>query len=328
MQSDFIVPGIMTGGSGISSSARLLVVGDVMLDMYWHGSTSRISPEAPVPVVNIDSEDARVGGAGNVALNASALGAQTMLLGLAGHDAAADQLEGLLQDGLVKSRIRRINGSKTITKLRVLSRHQQLIRLDFEDHFPDWDGQSLFAEFKECLPEVDAVILSDYAKGALRRAEDLIAFARNSGKPVIVDPKGTDFERYRGATIITPNLHEFEAIVGRCSSDSEIVDCGVHLRDALGLEAILVTKGEKGMTLLVRNAEALHLPTRALDVFDVTGAGDTVVATLGAAIASGLSFDVAVTLSNIAAGIVVAKLGTATVSSAELEDAVHYADSF
>jgi D-beta-D-heptose 7-phosphate kinase/D-beta-D-heptose 1-phosphate adenosyltransferase len=145
---------------------------------------------------------------------------------------------------------------------------------------------------------------------------------------VIVDPKGTDFERYRGATIITPNLHEFEAIVGRCSSDSEIVDRGVHLRDALGLEAILVTKGEKGMTLLVRNAEALHLPTRALDVFDVTGAGDTVVATLGAAIASGLSFDVAVTLSNIAAGIVVAKLGTATVSSAELEDAVHYADSF
>jgi D-beta-D-heptose 7-phosphate kinase/D-beta-D-heptose 1-phosphate adenosyltransferase len=304
------------------SRARLLVVGDVMLDRYWHGPTSRISPEAPVPVVRIDQEEDRLGGAGNVALNAAMLGARTQLLGLAGQDTAADTVEKMLTERGVTCRLQRVSGSKTITKLRVLSRHQQLIRLDFEDHFLNWDADALQLDFAERLAHVDAVILSDYAKGVLRRSPDLIAAARKAGLPVIVDPKGTDFERYRGATLITPNLSEFEALVGRCDSDAEIERRGVDLREQLDLEAVLVTRGEKGMTLLARGHAPLHLPTRAQEVFDVTGAGDTVVATLGAAVAAGMPLHEAVALANIAAGIVVAKLGTATVSPAELERAM------
>ena len=304
------------------STARLLVVGDVMLDSYWHGPTSRISPEAPVPVVRVDQEEARIGGAGNVALNAAVLGAKTQLLGLAGADATADQVEALLGERGVQCRLQRVPGSKTITKLRILSRHQQLIRLDFEDHFPSWDGDALAADFAARLAEVDAVILSDYAKGVLRRSAELVKLARAAGKQVIIDPKGTDFERYRGATLITPNLSEFEAVVGHCASEAEIEQRGAALRDSLDLDAILVTRSEKGMSLLARGHAPLHLPTRAQEVFDVTGAGDTVVATLGAAIAAGVPLPEAVALSNIAAGIVVAKLGTATVSTAELAQAL------
>ncbi len=304
------------------SCARLLIVGDVMLDSYWHGPTSRISPEAPVPVVRVDQEEARLGGAGNVALNAAVLGAKTQLLGLAGQDATADQVETLLQARGVACQLQRVPGSKTITKLRIISRHQQLIRLDFEDHFPNWNADALLKDFTARLPTVDAVILSDYAKGVLRRSADLVKAARAAGKPVIIDPKGTDFERYRGATLMTPNLSEFEAVVGHCDSEAEIERRGSALRDSLDMEAILVTRSEKGMSLLARGHAPLHLPTRAQEVFDVTGAGDTVVATLGAAIAAGVSLDEAVALSNIAAGIVVAKLGTATVSPAELARAV------
>lgn len=304
------------------SNSRILVVGDVMLDSYWHGPTSRISPEAPVPVVKIDFQESRVGGAGNVALNATTLGAKTYLLGLSGQDDAADQLEALLQIGGVISRLQRVENSRTITKLRVLSRHQQLIRLDFEDHFPNWDAGGLIEDFKKHLELVDAVILSDYAKGVLRCSKELLAAGREAGKPVIIDPKGSDFERYRGATLITPNLTEFEAVVGRCASDSDIEIRGMNLRDTLNLDAVLVTRSEKGMTLLARGHAPLHLPTRAQEVFDVTGAGDTVVAVLGVAIAAGIPLDQAVNLSNIAAGIVVAKLGTATVSLEELAHAV------
>ena len=304
------------------SRARLLVVGDVMLDRYWHGHTSRISPEAPVQVVRIDQEEDRLGGAGNVALNASMLGARTHLLGLAGQDAVADKLEKMLSEKGVTCRLQRVSGSKTIIKLRVLSRHQQLIRLDFEDYFHNWDAYALQVEFTERLANVDAVILSDYAKGVLRRSTELISAARKVGLPVIVDPKGTDFELYRGASLITPNLSEFEALVGRCNSDAEIEWRGVDLREQLDLEAVLVTRGDKGMTFLARGHPTLHLPTRAQEVFDVTGAGDTVVATLGAAMAAGMPMHEAVALANIAAGIVVAKLGTATVSLDELERAV------
>jgi len=300
----------------------VLVVGDVMLDSYWHGATSRISPEAPVPVVRIDLEEARLGGAGNVALNAAMLGAKTQLLGLSGQDASADQIEHLLHEHGVICQLHRVEGSKTITKLRVVSRHQQLIRLDFEDHFPNWDGDALLADFTARLPEVDVVILSDYAKGILRRSGDLIAAARLAGIPVIVDPKGTDFERYRGASLITPNMAEFEAVVGFCESESEIEQRGANLRDSLDLGAVLVTRSEKGMSLLARGHAPLNLPTRAQDVYDVTGAGDTVVATLGVALAAGMPLDEAVALSNVAAGIVVAKLGTATVSPAELTHAL------
>lgn len=298
--------------------ARVLIVGDVMLDSYWHGPTSRISPEAPVPVVKIDLEESRVGGAGNVALNAAVLGARTHILGLVGHDSAAELIESILLDSGVSCHFQRVGGSRTITKLRVLSRHQQLIRLDFEDDFSNWNANALFDEFVARLPATDAVILSDYSKGVLRRCDELVAAARKLGKPIIVDPKGTDFERYRGATLITPNLAEFEAVVGYCATEDEIVRRGENLRDALDLDAVLVTRSEKGMTLLERGHRPLHLATRAQEVFDVTGAGDTVVATLGTALAAGIPLADAVSLSNIAAGIVVAKLGTATVSRSEL----------
>lgn len=303
------------------SRARLLIVGDVMLDSYWHGSTSRISPEAPVPVVRVDLEEARLGGAGNVAINAAVLGAQTQLLGLAGQDATADQVEALLHARGVACQLQRVPGSRTITKLRIVSRHQQLIRLDFEDHFPQWDAAVLLAEFESRLADCDAVILSDYAKGVLRQSADLVAAARRAGKPIIVDPKGTDFERYRGATLITPNLSEFEAVVGHCATEAEIEQRGAALCEQFDFEAVLVTRSEKGMTLLARGHAPLHLPTRAQEVFDVTGAGDTVVATLAAALAAGVPMPEAVALANIAAGVVVAKLGTATVSPAELQRA-------
>lgn len=305
------------------SAARLLVVGDVMLDSYWHGITNRISPEAPVPVVKIDQEEVRVGGAGNVALNVASLGASSSLIGLVGGDAAAGQLRALLSAADVEPLLQEVPGSRTITKLRIVSKHQQLIRADFEDNFPQWDMGGMLAEYRDRLADVDVVLLSDYKKGALRHCPELIRAARSLGKAVVVDPKGSDFSQYRGATVITPNMSEFEAIVGPCHSDEEIVERGTALRDRLELDAVLITRSERGMTLLARGHEPFHLPTRAQEVFDVTGAGDTVVATLGAALGAGLSLHEAVILSNMAAGIVVAKLGTATVSVEELQNALH-----
>jgi D-beta-D-heptose 7-phosphate kinase/D-beta-D-heptose 1-phosphate adenosyltransferase len=309
------------------SASRVLIVGDVMLDSYLHGSTSRISPEAPVAVVRVEQEEARVGGAGNVALNAAVLGARSGLLGLVGQDTTADQLEALLTASGVRCSLQRVAGSRTIMKQRVLSRHQQLIRLDFEDHFPNWNVAQLQSDFESLLGEADAVILSDYAKGALRHAEMLIRAARARQLPVIVDPKGADFTRYRGATVITPNLAEFEAVVGRCESDAQIVERGNRLREELGIEALLITRSERGMTLLARGREPLHLPTRAQEVFDVTGAGDTVVATLGVALAARFPLAEAVALANVAAGVVVAKLGTATVSPTELQQALRHSSA-
>ena len=302
--------------------ARLLVVGDVMLDSYWYGPAARISPEAPVPVVRVEMEEARVGGAGNVALNAATLGTQTRLIGLAGLDPTADEVESILSTRGVTCLLQRVAGSKTIKKLRIISRNQQLLRADFEDHFPHWDAAALRLAFVEQLPLVDAVVLSDYAKGTLRKSNELIQAAREADVPVIVDPKGTDFERYRGATIITPNMSEFEAVVGTCANEAEIERRGIELREALDLQAVLITRSEKGMSLLARGHAPLHLPTRAQEVYDVTGAGDTVVATLGSALATGIPLPEAVAWSNIAAGIVVAKLGTATVKPAELQRAI------
>ncbi len=304
------------------SHARLLIVGDLMLDSYWHGSTGRISPEAPVPVVHVNKEEVRLGGAGNVAANTAALGVQTRLMGLVGDDASATQMQQLLSERHIHAYLQKVVGSKTITKLRIISRQQQLIRLDFEDYFPQWDADEFLQTFKAQLPLVDAVILSDYAKGALRRAADMVALARAAGKPVIIDTKGTDFERYRGATVITPNMGEFEAVVGHCASDADVEAKGQQLRASLDLQAVLVTRSEKGMSLMVRDQPAVHISTRAQEVFDVTGAGDTVVATLGAALAAGLSLPQAMNLSNAAAGLVVAKLGTATVSFDELRQAL------
>ncbi len=304
------------------SAVRVLVVGDVMLDRYWHGGTNRISPEAPVPVVRVEDEESRPGGAGNVALNITALGAGAVLIGMTGDDEMSLVLEKSLQDRGVDCRFERIERYPTITKLRIISRHQQLIRLDFEDGFPGLNGSDMLAQFGVQLPTCDLVLLSDYGKGTLRRVEELISLARKAGKAVLVDPKGTDFKKYSGATLITPNLTEFEAVVGRCESDQEIVERGHALMQTCNLQALLITRGEQGMTLLEQGKEPRHLPTHAREVFDVTGAGDTVISVLAAALAGGMPLEAATQVSNVAAGIVVGKLGTATASRDEIRRAL------
>ncbi|GMR16582.1 MAG: bifunctional D-glycero-beta-D-manno-heptose-7-phosphate kinase/D-glycero-beta-D-manno-heptose 1-phosphate adenylyltransferase HldE [Gammaproteobacteria bacterium] len=300
------------------TDANVLVVGDLMLDRYWHGDTSRISPEAPVPVVLVGESEERAGGAGNVALNISALGAKACLLGFTGDDEQCGALEKLLTPLGVDCFFDKLTGAATITKLRVLSRHQQLIRLDFEDGFETQKADNLLKSFQAQLSNTGAVVLSDYGKGTLRQVQEFIQLARKAGKVVLVDPKGSDFKKYRGATLITPNMHEFEGVVGRCVSDDDIVKKGQDLMLSLDLEALLITRSERGMTLLQKDLPVIHLPTRAKEVFDVTGAGDTVISVLAAALAAGESFADATALSNLAAGIVVSKLGTATVSMNEL----------
>jgi D-beta-D-heptose 7-phosphate kinase/D-beta-D-heptose 1-phosphate adenosyltransferase len=304
------------------SAVRILVAGDVMLDRYWHGGTNRISPEAPVPVVRVEDEESRPGGAGNVALNITALGGNAVLLGMTGNDEMSQVLEQSLRAREVDCRFERIEPFPTITKLRIISRHQQLIRLDFEDGFPGLDDSDMLAQFANQLPTVDLVLLSDYGKGTLRRVGEFISRARAAGKPVLVDPKGTDFEKYSGATLITPNLAEFEAVVGKCRSDGEIVERGNALMDECRFEALLITRGEQGMTLLEQGREPRHLPAHAREVFDVTGAGDTVISVLAAALAGGMPLEAATQLSNVAAGIVVGKLGTATASGDEIRRAL------
>lgn len=304
------------------TAARVFVVGDIMLDRYWHGVTARISPEAPVPVVRIEQAVERAGGAGNVALNVAALGAQVTLLGLTGKDEAADILQTQLSTANVNCAFEQVQGYSTITKLRVLSRHQQLIRLDFEDGFADHVPANLVERFKKLLPQADVVVLSDYGKGALRAVGELIELARQAGKRVLVDPKGADFDIYRGATLITPNLAEFEAVAGHCRDEQELVAKGEQLRRRLDLRALLITRSERGMTLLCEGAEALHLPAHAREVYDVTGAGDTVISVLATALAAGEDFAVAAALANAAASVVVGKLGAATVSTDELRSAM------
>ncbi len=302
--------------------AQVLVVGDVMLDRYWHGATSRISPEAPVPVVKVEQAEDRPGGAANVALNIAALGAGVSLTGLVGKDEAAGALVETMAAANVHSDFQVIESHPTITKLRVISRHQQLIRMDFEDGFAVSDAAALSEKALQLLSPVGALILSDYAKGALADPQPLILAAKAAGIPVLVDPKGSDFSRYRGATLLTPNLHEFEAIVGPCANEQELVSKGEQLMHQHDLQALLVTRGEHGMTLLRPGEQELHLPARAQEVFDVTGAGDTVISVLAASLAAGEALPQAVALANLAAGIVVAKLGTASISAPELRRAV------
>ena len=302
--------------------ARVLVVGDVMLDRYWHGGTSRISPEAPVPVVHVSQSEERAGGAANVALNIAALGAQTRLLGVTGDDEAAALLEALLQGAGIDCRFQKISDTPTVTKLRVISRHQQLIRLDFEDGFDAIDAAALMVQYREQLQHCDVVVLSDYGKGTLADVGQLIALAREAGKPVLVDPKTDDFSYYRGATVITPNMAEFELVAGPCEDEQALIDKSAALLAEHDLEALLVTRGEHGMTLLRRDQPEFHLPTQAREVFDVTGAGDTVISVMAAALAAGEDMRSATALANLAAGIVVGKLGTASVSVPELRRTV------
>jgi len=297
----------------------VLVAGDLMLDRYWHGATERISPEAPVPVVHVRDEEGRPGGAGNVAHNVRALGGEVGLVGITGEDAVAGQLRETLSRAGVQCRFHSDSRFPTITKLRIISRHQQLIRLDFEDGFPGYDEARLLREFEAQLPAHQVVVLSDYGKGTLADPQAWIGLARAAGKPVLVDPKGSDFSRYAGATLVTPNLAEFEAVVGPCAGRQEIEQKGLELCRTLGLDYLLITRGEEGMSLLHREGVCHHLPTRAQEVFDVTGAGDTVIAALAVSLAAGESMESATALANLAAGIVVGKLGTAGVTRAELE---------
>ncbi|CAE6891374.1 fused heptose 7-phosphate kinase/heptose 1-phosphate adenyltransferase [Ectopseudomonas oleovorans] len=301
--------------------AAVLVVGDVMLDRYWHGGTSRISPEAPVPVVRVDQIEDRPGGAANVALNIAALGSRALLVGVTGVDEAADSLSDSLRGVGVETHFQRLDEQPTIVKLRVMSRHQQLLRMDFEEPF-DTDTAALAREVEQLLAGVRVLVLSDYGKGALQNHQALIQLARARGIAVLADPKGKDFSIYRGASLITPNLHEFETIVGGCVDEAELVSKGARLMRELELGALLVTRGEHGMTLLRPEHAPLHLPARAREVFDVTGAGDTVISTLAASIAAGEELPNAVALANLAAGIVVGKLGTAAISAPELRRAV------
>jgi D-beta-D-heptose 7-phosphate kinase/D-beta-D-heptose 1-phosphate adenosyltransferase len=302
--------------------AGVLVVGDVMLDRYWYGPTSRISPEAPVPVVKVDNVEERPGGAANVAMNIASLGAGSRLVGLTGIDDAARALDASLSGVNVQCDFVAVATHPTITKLRVLSRNQQLIRLDFEEGFEGVDPEPLHERIRQGLPKAGALVLSDYAKGALASVETIIKIAREANVPVLVDPKGTDFERYRGATILTPNLSEFEAVVGKCADEAEIVERGMALMAQFDLSALLVTRSENGMTLLQPGKKPFHLPTQAQEVYDVTGAGDTVIGVLAAALAAGNTLEESCFLANAAAGVVVGKLGTSTVSPVELENAI------
>ncbi|AJC67499.1 MULTISPECIES: bifunctional D-glycero-beta-D-manno-heptose-7-phosphate kinase/D-glycero-beta-D-manno-heptose 1-phosphate adenylyltransferase HldE [Dickeya] len=302
--------------------AGVLVVGDVMLDRYWYGPTSRISPEAPVPVVKVDTIEERPGGAANVAMNIAALGAGSRLVGLTGIDDAARALSAKLNEVNVKCDFVSVPTHPTITKLRVLSRNQQLIRLDFEEGFDSVDPQPMIDRIQQALPKIGALVLSDYAKGALVHVQTMIQTARAAGVPVLIDPKGTDFNRYRGATLLTPNLSEFEAVAGRCKDENDLVERGAKLLAELDLSALLVTRSEQGMTLLQPGKAPLHLPTQAQEVYDVTGAGDTVIGVLAAALAAGKPLEEACFLANAAAGVVVGKLGTSTVTPIELENAI------
>ncbi|ELU1437635.1 bifunctional D-glycero-beta-D-manno-heptose-7-phosphate kinase/D-glycero-beta-D-manno-heptose 1-phosphate adenylyltransferase HldE [Providencia alcalifaciens] len=302
--------------------AGVLVVGDVMLDRYWHGPANRISPEAPVPVVKVTMVEERPGGAANVAMNIASLGANSRLVGLTGIDDAAKALTENLNAVQVRCDFVAIPTHPTITKLRVLSRNQQLIRLDFEEGFDNVDAQPMLERIEQALPHIGALVLSDYAKGALTHVEKMIALANKAGVPVLIDPKGNNFERYRGATLLTPNMSEFEAIVGPCKNNQDVEEKGMKLLQSLDLTALLITRSEQGMSLIRRDEAPLHLPTQAQEVFDVTGAGDTVIGVLAASIASGLPLHEACALANAAAGVVVGKLGTSTVSPIELENAI------
>lgn len=304
------------------SQAKVLVVGDLMLDRYWTGDTQRVSPEAPVPVVRVEDVEERPGGAGNVALNVAALGAHCTLLAIVGDDEAGRVVTRTLTDGGVSCDLVASRGFNTITKLRVMSQHQQLIRLDFEDRSVPGYAQ-LEEKLQQHIHDFDVIVLSDYGKGSLAAVNRLIQIVRDAGKTVVIDPKGDDYAKYRAASYLTPNLKEFRQIAGACDSDEEIHAKAADLIHKLGLEGLLVTRGEAGMSLITRDDFAVHIPTHAREVFDVTGAGDTVIATMAAALASGLGNEHAVRLANTAAGVAVAKLGSATVSTPELKRASH-----
>ena len=298
-------------------AARVLVVGDAMLDRYWFGSVDRISPEAPVPIVRVTREEERLGGAANVALNVKTLGAQCTLLTVVGEDEPARILRRLLEEQGVTTVLGSDPRLYTIVKLRVIGRSQQLIRVDFENQPEHEVLQQMLTDYERVLPEHEAVLFSDYGKGGLTHIPRMIELARAAGKPVLIDPKGSDYQRYAGATVITPNRAELAQVIGAWSGEAQLHERAQNLRRELGLTGLLLTRSEEGMTLF-DDAGHLDVPAQAREVFDVTGAGDTVIATMATLLAAGLSLRDAVPIANRAGSIVVGKFGTASVSYEEL----------
>ena len=301
-----------------TKKARILVIGDVMLDRYWFGDASRISPEAPVPVVLFRSERESAGGAANVARNCAALGARTRLVSVVGDDREGRTLQKILENDGVGANFHRDKSIRTTQKLRVIGgRQHQLLRIDFETNPSREVLASKLADFEAALPACNAVILSDYGKGGLRHIARMIGRARAAGKKVLVDPKGENYSRYRGAHVMTPNLAELRQIVGPWKTEADLVRRAQKLRRHLGLEALLLTRGEDGMTLF-RQGRVFHVKAEKHEVYDVSGAGDTVIAALATMLASGVGLEQAVRIANRAAGIKVMKFGTAAVTKAEL----------
>ena len=303
------------------STVRLLIVGDVMLDRYWFGDVSRISPEAPVPVVRVERCEERPGGAANVARNAAALGARVSLLSLVGKDEAGESLARLVRDGGIDASLYVDDAVSTTVKLRVIGRQQQLLRIDFENRPSHEVLRAKLADFAQRLPDCDAVVFSDYGKGGLTHISEMIALARGAGKIVLIDPKGDDYSAYAGATVVTPNRSEMRDVAGRWKDEADLERKATELRDQLQLDALLVTRSEEGMSLFLAD-RAIHEKAVAREVFDVSGAGDTVIATLGVMLASGADWESAIHVANVAAGIVVGKLGTAVVTRDELAAAL------
>lgn len=304
-----------------TSMARILVVGDVMLDRYWFGEVSRISPEAPVPVVKVERSEERPGGAANVARNCAALGAKVSLLSVVGADEAGRTLARLMDGEGIETSLHEDAELSTTIKLRVVGRQQQLLRIDFENSPAHEVLRAKLADFERQLPRCDLVILSDYGKGGLAHIGEMIRLARAAGKPVLVDPKGEDYSRYAGATLLTPNRAELRQVVGGWSSEAALQSKVTRLREELGLEALLVTRSEEGMTLFrgeKGREEVLHEPAQAREVYDVSGAGDTVIASMAVMLACGADLHTAMRIANRTAGIVVGKLGTAVVQFEEL----------
>jgi rfaE bifunctional protein kinase chain/domain len=296
---------------------RVLVVGDVMLDQYWFGDVSRISPEAPVPVVRIERREERLGGAANVARNAAALGARCGLLGVVGADEAGGQVARLLAEASIDSHLQRDEAASTIIKLRVIGRQQQMVRIDFEDAPSETVLRDKLTQFRALLPDADVVIFSDYGKGSLANVAEMIKSARAAGKVVMVDPKGEDFSPYAGANVVTPNKGELRRVVGSWKTEEQLTAKAQALREELGLQALLLTRSEEGMSLYTAD-EVLHVHANAREVFDVSGAGDTVIATMAVMLGAGAPMAEALATANRAGGIVVGKLGTATVTREEL----------
>ncbi len=304
------------------SKTYVVVAGDVMLDRYMFGTTSRISPEAPVPVVHIHETDDRPGGAANVAVNLASLGVSTRLLGVVGQDAAADSLQGIMKARGIRCEFQRVDDRPTVTKTRVQSRGQQLVRLD-QENASAMPGGAMTSALKKAIAGAGAVVLSDYGKGTLSDVTAMISLCRDADLAVLVDPKGSDFTKYRGASVITPNQAEFESVVGACTTDEELVDKAQVMIDELRLDALLITRSEKGMLLVEADASPVFLSTQAREVFDVTGAGDTVIATFAGVLASGEDLASAAALANIAAGLVVRKIGVASVTPGEINASLH-----